>query len=57
MFYRFKRVQKTCEGSLHPRPEGQGIRDPPRSRSNKVDKLLPMPLPATTTFLKKNNGF
>jgi hypothetical protein len=22
------------EGSLHPRPEGRGIRDPPRSRCN-----------------------
>ncbi|MHB8120458.1 MAG: helix-turn-helix domain-containing protein [Methanothrix sp.] len=28
-------TQKTCEGSLHPRPEGRGIRDPPRSRCNK----------------------
>jgi len=33
-FYRFKIAQKTCEGSLHPRPEGRGIRDPPRSRCN-----------------------
>jgi hypothetical protein len=28
------KMPKTCEGSLHPRPEGRGIRDPPRSRSN-----------------------
>ncbi len=28
-------MRKKCEGSLHPRPEGRGIRDPPRSRSNK----------------------
>jgi hypothetical protein len=28
-------IKKTCEGSLHPRTEGRGIRDPPRSRSNK----------------------
>src|SRR5674476_5574 len=26
---------KRGEGSLHPRPKGQGIRDPPHSRSNK----------------------
>src|SRR5665647_3110981 len=25
---------KRGEGSLHPRPKGQGIRDPPHSRSN-----------------------
>ena len=36
MVYRFKMAQKTCEGSLHPRPEGRGIRDPPRSRCNKA---------------------
>ncbi len=24
------------EGSLHPRPEGRGICDPPRSRCNKI---------------------
>ncbi len=35
MFYRFKRAQRMGEGSLHPRPEGRGIRDPPRSRCNK----------------------
>ena len=35
MFYRFKWAQKTGEGSLHPRPEGRGIRDPPHSRCNK----------------------
>jgi hypothetical protein len=34
-FYRFKRAQRTGEGSLHPRPEGRGIRDPPRSQCNK----------------------
>ena len=28
-------IKKTCEGSLHPRTEGRGIRDPTRSRSNK----------------------
>jgi len=25
-----------CEGSLHPQPEGRGIRDPPRSRCNQT---------------------
>ena len=35
-FYRFKRAQRTGEGSLHPRPEGRGIRDPPRSQCNKI---------------------
>ena len=34
-FYLFKRAQRTGEGSLHPRPEGRGIRDPPHSRCNK----------------------
>jgi len=34
-FYRFKREQRMGEGSLHPRPEGRGIRDPPHSRCNK----------------------
>src|SRR5665811_1732023 len=29
---------KRGEGSLHPRPKGQGIRDPPHSRSNKLIK-------------------
>jgi transposase len=35
MFYQFRSIQRTGEGSLHPRPEGRGIRDPPRSRCNK----------------------
>ena len=34
MFYQFKRAQRTGEGSLHPRLEGRGIRDPPRFRCN-----------------------
>jgi len=34
-FYQFKRAQRMGEGSLHPRPEGRGIRDPPRSQCNK----------------------
>ena len=28
--------KKTHEGSLHPQPEGRGIRDPPRSLSDKI---------------------
>jgi hypothetical protein len=28
-------MNKIGEGSLHPRPEGRGIRDPPHSLSNK----------------------
>jgi len=35
MYYRFKRARKTCEGSLHLRPKGRSIRDPPRSHCNK----------------------
>jgi hypothetical protein len=35
MYYRFKRARKTCEGSLHLRPKGRSIRDPPRSQCNK----------------------
>ena len=31
-----KKKWKPGEGSLHPRPEGQGIRDPPRSQCNKI---------------------
>jgi transposase, IS5 family len=38
MFYQFKRAQRTGEGSLHPRPEGRCIRDPPRSRCNKSER-------------------
>ena len=40
MIYRFRGARKTCEGSLHPQPEGWGIRDPPRSRSNKSERHL-----------------
>ncbi|WP_440946476.1 protease inhibitor I42 family protein [Methanosarcina sp. T3] len=32
----FKSKTKRGEGSLHPRPEGRGIRDPPRSLCNKL---------------------
>ena len=32
--------KKASEGSLHPRPKGQGIRDPLRSHSNKLCKKL-----------------
>ena len=28
------------EGSLHPRPEGRGIRDPPRSQCNKKKLVI-----------------
>jgi hypothetical protein len=45
MFYQFKRAQRTGEGSLHPPPEGRGIRDPSRSRCNKpikIDKTKPL---------------
>jgi len=31
---------KKGEGSLHPRPEGRGIRDPPRSRCKKLDEEI-----------------
>jgi hypothetical protein len=31
---------KPGEGSLHPRPEGRGIRDSPRSRCNKTDEEI-----------------
>jgi endonuclease YncB( thermonuclease family) len=31
-------MNKIGEGSLHPRPEGRGIRDPPHSLSNKTGK-------------------
>ncbi len=31
------------EGSLHPRPEGRGIRDPPRSRCNKTIENIGYP--------------
>ena len=34
-FIDLREHQKMCEGSLHPRPEGRGIRDPPRSQCNK----------------------
>src|SRR5674476_720921 len=37
---------KRGEGSLHPRPKGQGIRDPPHSRSNKNRKT-----PSVDTFM------
>jgi hypothetical protein len=40
MVYRFIRTQRTGEGSLHPQPEGRGIRDPPRSRCNKIAALV-----------------
>lgn len=30
-----KKIRKLGEGSLHPQPEGRGIRDPLRSRCNK----------------------
>jgi len=36
-------AQKSCEGSLHPRPEGRGIRDPPHSRCNKLKDLGRIP--------------
>jgi len=32
-------IKKQCEGSLHPQPEGWGIRDPPRSLSIKLDRI------------------
>jgi hypothetical protein len=38
-FYRFRRAQRMGEGSLHPRPEGRGIRDPPHSRCNKSPQI------------------
>jgi hypothetical protein len=31
-----KKIRKPGEGSLHPQPEGRGIRDPLRSRCNKI---------------------
>jgi hypothetical protein len=34
------RTQRTGEGSLHPQPEGRGIRDPPRSRCNQKSIFL-----------------
>ena len=37
-YIEIKRKQKASEGSLHPLSEGQGIRDPLRSQSNKSDK-------------------
>ena len=43
-FYQFKRAQRMGEGSLHPRPEGRGIRDPPHSRCNKRDESGRLPL-------------
>ena len=33
--YSLSEYKKASEGSLHPRPKGQGIRDPLRSHSNK----------------------
>ena len=39
-FYQFKRAQRMGEGSLHPRPEGRGIRDPPHSRCNKITEKM-----------------
>ena len=40
-----RRAEKTCEGSLHPQPKGRGIRDPPRSRCNKIKILFSCHLP------------
>jgi len=38
-----KTKPKRGEGSLHPRPKGQGIRDPPHSRSNKTNFYAHLP--------------
>src|SRR5450759_1368657 len=38
-----KTKPKRGEGSLHPRPKGQGIRDPTHSRSNKKTGMLSDP--------------
>jgi len=37
--YSLSEYKTASEGSLHPRPEGQGIRDPLRSHSNKNSLL------------------
>ena len=43
-----------CEGSLHPRPEGRGIRDPPRSRCNKnIVKVLKITRPTVNRTRKR----
>jgi len=34
--YSLSEYKTASEGSLHPRPKGQGIRDPLRSHSNKT---------------------
>jgi hypothetical protein len=35
--YSLSEYKKASEGLLHPRPKGQGIRDPLRSHSNKIE--------------------
>jgi hypothetical protein len=37
-----KKIRKPSEGSLHPKPEGRGIRDSLRSRCNKKRKGIPL---------------
>jgi len=38
-WYSLSEYKKASEGSLHPRPKGQGIRDPLRSHSNKIKTI------------------
>jgi len=38
--YSLSEYKTASEGSLHPRPKGQGIRDPLRSHSNKTKESL-----------------
>ena len=38
------------EGSLHPQPEGRGIRDPPRSRCNNFISYVKLKMGVMTLF-------
>jgi len=39
-WYSLSEYKTASEGSLHPRPKGQGIRDPLRSHSNKEQSVI-----------------
>jgi hypothetical protein len=48
-----KKIRKPGEGSLHPQPEGRGIRDPLRSRCNKIRRATSdRPYEVESIFIK-----
>jgi hypothetical protein len=46
---------KKGEGSLHPRPKGRGIRDPPHSLCNKIEVIVANPYQIKNTPGRKTD--